>query len=95
LAGGDAAIIRIKLKVPTTQRHHHERAARTRWLAISQVRFFYGLPTYNFVFYLVAILCDIGRHCDWPLSKILLSTHLPKITKKYKSNQTMKPTRTV
>jgi len=50
---------------------------------------------YNFVFYLVAVLCDTGRHCDWPLSQILLPTHLPKITKKYKSNQTIKPTRTV
>jgi len=35
----------MKLKVPATQCHHRERAARTRWLAISQVRFLYGLPT--------------------------------------------------
>jgi len=41
----DAASIGIKLKVPATQRHHHERAARARWLAISQVRFLYGMPT--------------------------------------------------
>jgi len=36
----------MKLKVPATQRHHCERAARTCWLAISQVWFLYGLPTY-------------------------------------------------
>jgi len=36
----------MKLKVPATQRHHRERAARAHWLAISQVRFLYGLPTY-------------------------------------------------
>ena len=38
--------VRIKLKVPATQRHHRERAALSRWLAISKVRFLYGLPTY-------------------------------------------------
>jgi len=42
----DAASVRIKLKVPATQRHHRERAALARWLAISQVRFICGLPTY-------------------------------------------------
>jgi len=26
---------------------HHERAVRAHWLAISQVRFLYGLPTYS------------------------------------------------
>jgi len=46
LTWGDAASIRIKVKVPATQRHHHECAARARWLAISQVRLLYGLPTY-------------------------------------------------
>jgi len=46
LTWGDAASIRIKLKVPATQRHHLERAARPRWLAILQVPFLYGLPTY-------------------------------------------------
>ena len=45
----DAASVRIKLKVPATQRHHRERAARARWLAISKVRFLYGLPTYNVI----------------------------------------------
>jgi len=39
----------MKLKVPATQRHHRERAAPARWLAVSQVRFLYGLPTYNLV----------------------------------------------
>ena len=43
----DAASVRIKLKVPATQRHNQERAARPRWLAISKVRFLYGLPTYT------------------------------------------------
>jgi len=43
----DAASVRMKLKVPATQRHLRERVARARWLAISQVRFLYGLPTYN------------------------------------------------
>ena len=42
----DAASVRIKLKVPTTQRHNRDRAARARWLAILKVRFLYGLPTY-------------------------------------------------
>ena len=42
----DPASVRIKLKVPATQRHHRERAARADWLAISKVRFLYGLPTY-------------------------------------------------
>ena len=37
---------RIKLKIPATQRHHRERAARSSWLVISKVRFLYGLPTY-------------------------------------------------
>ena len=37
----------MKLKVPATQRHHRERAACARWLAISQVRFLYGLPVYK------------------------------------------------
>ena len=46
----DAASVRIKLKVPPTQRHHHERAARARWLAISKVRFLYGLTTYSTTF---------------------------------------------
>ena len=36
----------MKLKVPTTQRHHRQRAACARWLAILQVRFLYGQPTY-------------------------------------------------
>ena len=43
----DAASVRIKLKVPATQRHHREHAARARWLIISQVRFLYGLHTYK------------------------------------------------
>jgi len=34
LTWGDAASIRIKLKVSASQRHHHERAARARWLVI-------------------------------------------------------------
>jgi hypothetical protein len=42
----DAASVRIKLKVSATQRHHRERAARARCLAVSKVRFLYGLPTY-------------------------------------------------
>jgi len=42
----DAASVRIKLKVPTTQRHHCECAARARWLTILQVQFPYGLPMY-------------------------------------------------
>jgi hypothetical protein len=42
----DAASVRIMLRVLTTQRHNCERAARACWLAISQVRFLYGLPTY-------------------------------------------------
>jgi hypothetical protein len=50
---------------------------------------------YTLAFYLVAVPCDIGRHCDWSLSHILLPTHLPKINKKYKNNQTIKPTKTV
>ena len=54
----DAASVRIKLKVPATQRHHRERAALPRLLAISEVRFLYGLPTYIFfqsyrIFFLV------------------------------------------
>ena len=40
-----AASVRIKLKVPATQRHHRKRAARARWLVITKVRFLYGLPT--------------------------------------------------
>ena len=36
----------MKLKVPATQRHHREHAARPRWLAISNVPFLYGLPMY-------------------------------------------------
>jgi len=43
----DAASFRIQLKVPVTQCHHRDRAARTRWLAISQVRFLYGLSMYT------------------------------------------------
>jgi len=35
------------LKVPATQRHHREHDARARWVAISKVRFLYGLPTYS------------------------------------------------
>ena len=42
----DAASVRIKLKVPATQRHDRQRAARARWLAISKVLFLYRLPTY-------------------------------------------------
>jgi hypothetical protein len=45
----DAASVRIKLKFPAAQRHHHERAVHVHWLAISQVRFLYGLPTYIFL----------------------------------------------
>ena len=41
----DAASVRIKLKASATQRHHRERAARARWLAILKVRFLYGLHT--------------------------------------------------
>ena len=41
-----AASVRIKLKVLATQRHFCKRAVRSRWLAISRVRFLYGLPTY-------------------------------------------------
>jgi len=47
LTWGDAASVRIKHKVPTTQRHHLKRAARARWLAILQVRFLYGLWLFN------------------------------------------------
>jgi len=36
----------MKLKIPATQYHHHEHAVCARWLAISQVWFLYGLPTY-------------------------------------------------
>jgi len=43
----DAASVRIKLKVPATQHHHCKHAAHACWLAISQVRFLYGLPTYS------------------------------------------------
>jgi len=43
----DTAGVKIKLKVPTVQRHHRECAARARCLAISNVRFLYGLPLYN------------------------------------------------
>ena len=42
----DAASVRINLKVTATQRHSRERVTRARWLAISKVRFLYGLPTY-------------------------------------------------
>jgi len=45
----DAASVRIKLKVPATRRHHRERATHARWLAISQVRFLYVLPTYTWM----------------------------------------------
>jgi len=37
----------MKLKVPATQHHHRKCAARACWLAISQVQFLYGLPTYT------------------------------------------------
>jgi len=37
----------MKLKVPATQHHHRECAARACWFTISQVRFLYGLPTYR------------------------------------------------
>jgi len=43
----DAASVRMKRKVPATQRHHRKRALRPRWLANSQVNFLYGLPTYD------------------------------------------------
>jgi hypothetical protein len=42
-----SANVRRKLKVPATQRHHRERAAPARWLAISKVRFLCGLSTYT------------------------------------------------
>jgi len=42
----DATSVRLKLKVPATQRHHLERAATAGWLSISKVLFLYGLPTY-------------------------------------------------
>jgi len=42
----EAVSVRIKFKVPDTQQHHRERAARARCLDISKVRFLYGLPTY-------------------------------------------------
>jgi len=54
----DAADVRMKLKVFATQRHHRERAARARRLAISQVRFLYGLPTY--------VVAHLGRCCHLP-----------------------------
>jgi len=41
----DAASVRMKLKFSATQRHYRESAPHARWLAISQVRFLYGLPT--------------------------------------------------
>ena len=47
----DAASVRMKLTVPATQRHHRERAAHARCLAISQVRFLYGLATYSVLVY--------------------------------------------
>jgi len=37
LTWGDAASIRIKLTVPATQRHHHERAALARYFTSSVV----------------------------------------------------------
>jgi len=47
----DTAGVRIKLKVPAVQHHHRERAVRARCLAISNVRFLYGLPSYMFTIY--------------------------------------------
>jgi len=44
----DAADARMKLKVPTTQRHHHEQVGHACWLTISQVRFLCRLSTYYF-----------------------------------------------
>jgi len=38
----------MKLKVPATQRHHRKLATCTCWLAISQVWFLCGLPTYKY-----------------------------------------------
>jgi len=43
----DATSVRIKRKVPVTQRYHRERAARVHCLAISKVQFIYWLPTYT------------------------------------------------
>jgi len=43
----------MKFKVPATQRHHRERAARSRWFAVSQVRFLYGLPTYAVALHII------------------------------------------
>jgi len=43
----DATSVKIKLKVPATQRHHHEHAVCARWLIIPKVRFLYGVPTYT------------------------------------------------
>ena len=70
----DAASVRIKLKVPATQRHHRERAARAQWLAISKVRFLYGLPTYNKYERIIqkyataaahdGTVCPVGRRLD-------------------------------
>jgi hypothetical protein len=42
----DAASVRIKLKVPATQRDQREHAVHAYWLAVSQVRFLYGLSMY-------------------------------------------------
>ena len=43
----DTAGVTIKLEVPAIQRHHREHAARARCLAISNVRFLYGPPSYK------------------------------------------------
>jgi len=41
----DAASVRMKLKVSAVQHNYRKRVGHARWLAISQVRFLYGLPT--------------------------------------------------
>jgi hypothetical protein len=40
------ASVKIKLKVPATQHHRRKRPAPAHWLAISNVRFLFGLTTY-------------------------------------------------
>jgi len=50
----------MKLKVPATQRHHPEHAARSRWLAISQDRFLCALPKYIRI---LSILLLVKKKC--------------------------------
>jgi len=42
----DVASVKIKLKVPATQHHHHMRPAPAHWRAISNIRYLFGLVLY-------------------------------------------------